>query len=150
MEGVSKLSRTSGKRATNNFDDKLFIGQGSYGKVYKGLLIDDRSCTINVAIKCVTFDRLRTELPLACQLYHPNHVPLVGYCLDDQQMILVYKFMVKGNLGDHLYSSTNHNDPLPWKLLKMQSRKNSVMIKLQLRKNALVMKTTKTARRKES
>ena len=35
-------------------------------------------------------------------------------------------------------------------LLKMQSRKNAVMIKLQLRKNALVMKTTKTARRKES
>ena len=82
MEGVSKLFRTSGKRAkpssalpdevcrrfslaemkiaTNNFDDKLFIGQGSYGKVYKGLFIDDRSCTINVAIKCVTFDRLRT------------------------------------------------------------------------------------------
>ena len=105
MEGVSKLFRTSEKRAkpssalpkelcrrfslaemkiaTNNFDDKLFIGLGSYGKVYKGLFIDDRSCTINVAIKCVTFNRLRTELPLPCQLHHPNLVPLIGYCLDD-------------------------------------------------------------------
>ncbi|KAL4627747.1 hypothetical protein ACB092_05G188100 [Castanea dentata] len=118
MEGVSKLFRTSGKRAkpsstlpeelcrrfslaemeiaTNNFDDKLFIGQGGSAKVYKGLLIDDCSCTINVAIKCVTFDWSRTEVLLACQLHHPNHVPLIGYCLDDQQMILVYEFMVNG------------------------------------------------------
>ena len=35
-------------------------------------------------------------------------------------------------------------------VLKMQLRKNAVMIKLQLRKNALVMKTTETTRRKES
>ncbi|XP_050287936.1 receptor-like protein kinase FERONIA [Quercus robur] len=30
-------------------------------------------------------------------------------------MILVYEFMVNGNLGDHVYGSTNHHDPLPWK-----------------------------------
>ncbi|XP_075664793.1 receptor-like protein kinase FERONIA [Castanea sativa] len=139
MEGVSKLFRTFGKRAkpsstlpkelcrrfslaemkiaTNNFDDKLLIDLDSFAKVYKGLLIDDCSCTINVAIKCVTFDWSRTEVVLACQLHHPNHVPLIGYCLDDQQMILVYEFMVNGNLGDHLYgtATTNHHGPLQWK-----------------------------------
>ena len=30
-------------------------------------------------------------------------------------MILVYEFMVNGNLDDHLHGSTNHHDPLPWK-----------------------------------
>ena len=38
---------------------------------------------------------LNNELPLACQLHHPNHVPLIGYCLDDQQMILVYESLVQ-------------------------------------------------------
>ncbi|KAL0011841.1 hypothetical protein SO802_006949 [Lithocarpus litseifolius] len=108
MEGVSKLFRTSGKRAkpssalpdelcrrfslaemkiaTNNFDDKLFIGQGP-------------SCCWLASYTTLS----------------PNRVPLVGYCLDDQQMILVYEFTVNGNLGDHLYGSANHHDPLPWK-----------------------------------
>ncbi|XP_075665733.1 receptor-like protein kinase FERONIA [Castanea sativa] len=74
MKGVSKLFRTSGKRAkpsldlpeglcgqyslaemkiaTNNFNDKLLVGEGDFGRVYKGS-IDD--CTRIVAIKWLKF-----------------------------------------------------------------------------------------------
>ncbi|GMY38072.1 receptor-like protein kinase FERONIA [Fagus crenata] len=105
------------KIATNDFDEHLVIGKGGFGKVYKGC-IDDR--TINVAIKRKSFgstgqgsEQFRNEVPLLCQLSHPNLVPLIGYCMDEPEMILVYEFMVNGTLSDHLFG-TNH-DPLPWK-----------------------------------
>uniref|UniRef100_A0A7N2LT40 non-specific serine/threonine protein kinase n=1 Tax=Quercus lobata TaxID=97700 RepID=A0A7N2LT40_QUELO len=91
---------------------------GDYGKVYKGF-IDDPT-TISVAIKRVNIDsragfhELKTELLLLLQLRQSNLVPLIGYCLDHQQMILVYQFIFNGNLGEQLYG-TNHDNPLPWK-----------------------------------
>ncbi|KAF3959454.1 hypothetical protein CMV_015737 [Castanea mollissima] len=146
MEGISKLLRTSGKRrldktrqsysvlpdglcrrfsladintATSNFDDDLVIGEGSYGKVYKGFI--DHPTTTSVAIKRVDiksrqiFDELRTELLLLCQLHHPNLVPLIGYYLDDQQVILVYEFIPNGTLSKYLHFQEHVCDPLSWK-----------------------------------
>ena len=47
---------------------------------------------------------------LLCQLRHPNLVPLIGYCIDEGENILVCEFMVNGCLyKDH------DKDPLPWK-----------------------------------
>ena len=108
------------KRATNNFDKDLLIVGGGFGNEYKGrICIDDR--TINVAIKRTIFgstgqgfDEFSNEVVLLCQLSHPNLVPLIGYCMDEPEMILVYEFMVNGNLRDHLYG-TDNLDPLPWK-----------------------------------
>ena len=60
------------------------------------------------------FDEFSNEVVLLCQLSHPNLVPLIGYCMDEPEMILVYEFMVNGNLHNHVYG-TNNLDPLPWK-----------------------------------
>nr|POE97627.1 receptor-like protein kinase feronia [Quercus suber] len=136
---ISKLFRTSGKRAkqslvlpeglcrrfslaeikiaTNNFDDDLVIGHGGFGKIYKGF-IDD--CTVNVAIKRRSlmsrqgFEEFGTEVLLLCQLRHPNLVNLIGYCIEDQEMILVYEFIANKSLAEQLLYR-DHDDPLPWK-----------------------------------
>ncbi|KAI5018857.1 hypothetical protein ZWY2020_043745 [Hordeum vulgare] len=39
------------------------------------------------------------------QLSHPNIVRLVGYCLEDKQRLLVYEFMPRGSLENHLFRS---------------------------------------------
>ncbi|GMY34907.1 receptor-like protein kinase FERONIA [Fagus crenata] len=118
-EVCRRFSLAEIKRATNNFDKDLLIAEGGFisVEVYEGY-IDDR--TIYVAIKRLIsksrqdFDDLRNEVLLLCQLSHPNIVPVIGYCIDEPEiMIQVYKFMVNGSLRTHLYG-TNH-DPLPWK-----------------------------------
>ncbi|GMY38071.1 receptor-like protein kinase FERONIA [Fagus crenata] len=108
------------KRATNNFHHDLVIGRGDYGSEYKGRICNDDR-TINVAIKRLNsklswvFDVFSNELLLVCQLSHPNIVPLIGYCMDEPDVILVYEFMVNGSLSDRLFVTDSDSDPLPWK-----------------------------------
>ncbi|KAG6720822.1 hypothetical protein I3842_03G081300 [Carya illinoinensis] len=104
------------KAATNNFDDILIIGVGGFGNVYKGYVDDG---TTRVAIKRLKsgseqgFHEFVTEIRTLSQLRHLHLVSLIGYCNDDHEMILVYDYMPRGTLGDHLYNTDN--PPLPLK-----------------------------------
>nr|GMC61730.1 probable serine/threonine-protein kinase NAK [Ipomoea batatas] len=48
------------------------------------------------------------------QLSHPNLVKLIGYCLEDEHRLLVYEFMPRGSLENHLFRSESR--PLSWTL----------------------------------
>ncbi|KAL8110977.1 hypothetical protein AgCh_026657 [Apium graveolens] len=94
------------QRATSNFHDKLVIGKGGFGNVYKG--------TFKVGPTVVAIKRLhsrssqgplefRTEIEMLSKFRHSHLVSLIGYCNDGYEMILVYEFMPGGTLADHLY-----------------------------------------------
>ncbi|TXG46832.1 hypothetical protein EZV62_026126 [Acer yangbiense] len=90
--------------ATNNFSSSSQVGQGGYGKVYKGILEDG---TV-VAIKRAQEGSLQgqreflTEIDFLSRLHHRNLVSLVGYCNEEGEQMLVYEFMSRGTLGDQL------------------------------------------------
>lgn len=48
---------------------------------------------------------MQAEVKYLGQLYHPNLVKLVGYCFEEEQRLLVYEFMSKGSLENHLFRS---------------------------------------------
>ncbi|XWS36838.1 hypothetical protein CRYUN_Cryun20dG0120100 [Craigia yunnanensis] len=104
------------KEATFNFDQQFIIGTGGFGHVYKGC-IDGGSTT--VAIKRLDSTsrqgtrEFQTELELLSKLRHVNLVSLIGFCDDHGEMILVYEYMPRGTLRDHLYKTKN--PPIPWK-----------------------------------
>jgi serine/threonine protein kinase len=53
----------------------------------------------------LTFLLLQTEVDYLGQLHHKNLVKLIGYCSDGDNRLLVYEFMPKGSLENHLFRS---------------------------------------------
>ncbi|MED6132831.1 hypothetical protein PIB30_022615 [Stylosanthes scabra] len=105
------------RAATINFDGIFVVGVGGFGKVYKGYIDDG---TKPIAIKRFIpengvqgVQEFKNEVEMLSQLSHPHLVSLIGYCNDEDDMIIVYDFMANGTLRDHLYGSCN--TPLSWK-----------------------------------
>jgi serine/threonine protein kinase len=48
---------------------------------------------------------LQSEVNFLGRLSHPNLVRLLGYCVEDRELLLVYEFMAKGSLENHLFRS---------------------------------------------
>uniref|UniRef100_A0A5B6ZJH3 Protein kinase domain-containing protein n=1 Tax=Davidia involucrata TaxID=16924 RepID=A0A5B6ZJH3_DAVIN len=106
------------KAATSNFDEELLIGTGGFGKVYKGYI--NGGATI-IAVKrgnpCSEQGayEFQTEIRTLSQLRHHNLVSLIGYCKEDNEMVLVYDYMANGTLHDHLhFTQITHRSPLTW------------------------------------
>ncbi|XP_027917069.1 probable serine/threonine-protein kinase PIX13 isoform X2 [Vigna unguiculata] len=114
------------KSATGNFRSDRFLGEGGFGSVYKGWL-DENNLTpakpgsgVVVAIKifdpegCQGFSQWQSEVNVLGRLSHPNVVRLLGYCWDEDQFLLVYEFMPKGSLENHLFRRNHSMEPLSW------------------------------------
>ncbi|XP_060962900.1 probable receptor-like protein kinase At2g23200 [Cannabis sativa] len=110
-----KISFAELQLATKNFNSKLVIGKGGFGHVYKGTLLNGTK----VAVKRSApgsgqgFSEFQTEIMVLSKIRHRHLVSLIGYCDESSEMILVYEYMEKGTLRDHL-----HDPKLPrltWK-----------------------------------
>lgn len=60
---------------------------------------------------------MQTEVNYLGTLSHPYLVKLVGYCLEDEQRLLVYEFMPRGSLENHLFRSKRLHFLFPGYLL---------------------------------
>ncbi|XP_047318725.1 probable serine/threonine-protein kinase PBL28 isoform X1 [Impatiens glandulifera] len=94
-------------KATKSFSDEFFLGKGGFGRVYKGTLSSGEVVAIKKmelpSFKEAEGEReFRVEVDILSRLDHPNLVSLIGYCADGKQRFLVYEYMMKGNLQDHL------------------------------------------------
>ncbi|XP_023728515.1 G-type lectin S-receptor-like serine/threonine-protein kinase At1g67520 [Lactuca sativa] len=91
--------------ATNNFSSANKLGEGGFGAVYKGKLVDGQE----VAVKRLSrsseqgVKEFKNETELIAKLQHTNLVRLIGCCIEKKEKILVYEYMPNKSLDSFLF-----------------------------------------------
>ncbi|KAK2657865.1 hypothetical protein Ddye_010917 [Dipteronia dyeriana] len=123
---IKNFSFSDLKTATRNFRPDSVLGEGGFGSVFKGW-VDEHSLTATrpgtgmvIAVKRLNQEGFQghkewlAEINYLGQLSHPNLVKLIGYCLEDEHRLLVYEFMPRGSMENHLFRRGSHFQPLSW------------------------------------
>ncbi|KAL3624151.1 Proline-rich receptor-like protein kinase perk8 [Castilleja foliolosa] len=91
---------------TNGFSADNLLGEGGFGCVYKGILADGRE----IAVKQLKAGggqgerEFQAEVEIISRIHHRHLVSLVGYCIAENQRLLVYNFLPNDTLHHHLHS----------------------------------------------
>ncbi|XP_028767834.1 putative receptor-like protein kinase At4g00960 [Neltuma alba] len=97
------------RTATNDFSPDNKLGQGGFGEVYKGVLPGGQE----LAIKRLSsgskqgVGEFKNEVVTMAKLQHRNLVRLLGFCLDEEEKILIYEFLPNRSLDNFLFGLEN-------------------------------------------
>nr|XP_011460357.1 PREDICTED: G-type lectin S-receptor-like serine/threonine-protein kinase RKS1 [Fragaria vesca subsp. vesca] len=94
--------------ATKKFSDSNKLGEGGFGPVYKGVL----SSGTEIAVKrlCKNSgqgnEEFKNEVVLIAKLQHRNLVRILGYCVQDDEKMLVYEYLPNKSLDSFIFNET--------------------------------------------
>ncbi|KAF2308568.1 hypothetical protein GH714_010738 [Hevea brasiliensis] len=89
--------------ATNNLSDNNLIGEGTAGKVYKGILSNNQHVAIKHIINDGNAETVVREVTSLLHVTHPNLVALLGYCVREDECFLIYELCPNGNLSEWIF-----------------------------------------------
>ncbi|RDX64380.1 L-type lectin-domain containing receptor kinase IX.1, partial [Mucuna pruriens] len=106
--GPKRFTYRELSNATNNFVEEGKLGEGGFGGVYKGLLVNSN---LEVAVKRISKGSKQgkkeyvSEVRVISRLRHRNLVQLIGWCHEQGELLLVYEYMPNGSLDSHLFGN---------------------------------------------
>ncbi|PNT61936.1 receptor-like serine/threonine-protein kinase SD1-8 [Brachypodium distachyon] len=118
------------EKATRNFSTRNVIGEGAFGVVYEGQLLQDHPLVAGlpgngrkVAVKRlkvssslpsrVLSDYTR-EVETVCNLRHDNLVRLLAHCSDGNERVLVYEYVHNKSLNLYIFGKGSARASLNW------------------------------------
>ncbi|GAV85947.1 Pkinase_Tyr domain-containing protein [Cephalotus follicularis] len=102
---------------TNGFADESVIGNGDYGVVYRGVLLDNTLVAVKrlLSNSCPAKD-FELEVEAIGHARQKNLVKLLGYCMEGAYRMLVYEYVSNGNLHQLLHGCLGQVRPLTWEM----------------------------------
>ncbi|CAL5183342.1 unnamed protein product [Lathyrus oleraceus] len=102
--------------ATNDFLEENKLGQGGFGSVYRGRLIEGQEIAVKRLSKTSGQgnEEFKNEVKLIAKLQHRNLVRLLGCCIDNDEKLLVYEYMKNRSLDSILFDKAR-KPLLDWK-----------------------------------
>ncbi|KAL8160962.1 hypothetical protein V2J09_012451 [Rumex salicifolius] len=93
--------------ATHNFSHENVMFSTQLGTTYKAVLPDGSALAVKRLNPCTMNEKqFRTEMNRLGDLRHPNLVPLLGFCVVEDEKLLVYKHMSNGTLNSLLFGGS--------------------------------------------
>ncbi|XP_076948628.1 putative LRR receptor-like serine/threonine-protein kinase At1g07650 [Bidens hawaiensis] len=104
------------KAATDNFDESNKLGEGGFGSVYKGTLLDGTIIAVKkLSSKSKQGNReFVTEIGMIAGIQHPNVVRLHGCCAEHNHLLLVYEYMENNSLAHALFDHDEAKIKIDW------------------------------------
>ncbi|VAH69795.1 unnamed protein product [Triticum turgidum subsp. durum] len=133
-----KLSYQFIKQVTNDYDQELVVGSGTFGTVYKGICENRQEIAVMVLRNIIEIDNkdFQKEFQNLRRLKHQNVVRLLGFCNETEKVLvayngnqvvadkmhkaLVFEYVRNGSLGNHIsaHGCSGFNWHIHYKIIK--------------------------------
>ncbi|GAB2233329.1 hypothetical protein Droror1_Dr00002550 [Drosera rotundifolia] len=111
------------KEITDNFGTSALINEGSYGRVFRGLLKNGQMAAIKKLDSCKQPEKeFLAQVSMVSRLTHENVLELYGYCVDGGNRVLCYEFAPNGSLHDALHGKKGVKGAQPGPVLSWARR----------------------------
>ncbi|XP_057416416.1 probable receptor-like protein kinase At5g18500 [Lotus japonicus] len=104
------------ENATNKFSKDNIIGEGGYGVVYQGKLVNGSPVAVKKLLNNLgqAEKEFRVEVEAIGHVRHKNLVRLLGYCIEGTHRLLIYEYVNNGNLEQWLHGAMRQYGYLTW------------------------------------
>ncbi|GAB2277296.1 hypothetical protein Dimus_012004 [Dionaea muscipula] len=101
--------------ATSNFLPECLVGKGGSSQVFRGSLPDGQELAVKILKPTEdVLSEFITEIEIITAINHKNIISLLGYCFEDNNLILVYDYLPRGSLEDNLHGNKKDDDAFGW------------------------------------
>lgn len=96
--------------ATKRFSKENVIGEGGYGVVYRGNLVNGTPVAVKRLLNNLgqAEKEFSVEVEAIGNVRHKNLVRLLGYCIEGTQRLMVYEYVNNGNLDQWLHGAMSN------------------------------------------
>ncbi|KAK9084428.1 hypothetical protein Scep_030899 [Stephania cephalantha] len=120
---VPTISVDELRDVTDNFGTSALVGEGSYGRVYYGVLKSGQTAAIKKLDASKQPDQeFLAQVSMVSRLKHEHVVELLGYCVDGSLRILAFEFATMGSLHDILHGRKGVKGAQPGPVLSWAQR----------------------------